>query len=228
MVIVLVVLAWILGVLLALLLVALLGALLLPFEAEAAGAVAEDDGEVAAEGRFRARFAWGLVAVAGRTGEGLIFRLLGFRLRPEASAPTPEDEDEAPAAREKRKKRASRRRRRLRDFWRARGAAGRALTRFVRALHLEGELTGVVGLDDPADTATLVTLVNGLAAAQGALRVSVAPDWMGDSLALSGRLRTRFRLGAFLWVALRALFDEGVWRALRGSAVRDKRTRRRA
>lgn len=221
--ILLTVLLWTLVVLVGVLLLAVLGLLALPFEAEAVGAVADDD----LDGRVRARFAWGLVSVRAETGRGVDIGVLGWRFRPGADDPRKrakrakkrEERKERKARKRTEKRRAPRRRRSRGDFWRARGAILRAGGRIVRTLHLRGHIAGTVGLDDPADTAALVGVVRAVAANQRLLEVRIEPDWVDETIRIHGRWTARFRLAAFVWVALTALLDPPIWRALRGRRV---------
>jgi hypothetical protein len=158
----------------------------LPFHARAKGAV---DG-FSAEGQVRLSFAWIVLAVR-ITRERATLHLFGLRLwtfrpgRDDEDAPTPERD-----RKRKKKSRTS-----LRGLWGHRHTAWRLLGRVLRTLRLRIDVQGVVGLGDPADTASLFQALWALEGAIPAVRMDVAPDWLDETIQLEGEARAR------LWLA---------------------------
>lgn len=211
----------ILGVLLTVLgwLLAVLGALVLllllvPTQARVRGRVRLEDGaEDVLEGAFRVAWGGGLLGLSGSLREGIWLRGLGLRLkrlRPGRGAA----KDEAPGKEKPRKKKAGGRSGAW--AWRHRGALYRAGRLLLGTLHLEGELEGVLGLADPADTARAEGLLRALRAA--GLETDVACDYLDERFDLAGELRLRVWPVETLVVALGLLFRAELRAALRDKA----------
>jgi hypothetical protein len=189
----------------------LLVLLLVPVHARAGGRVRlEGDEGDRLEGAFRVAWGGGLLAFTGSLEEGLWLRVLGLRLkrlRPAKDEPHERQEHAPP------KKRGGGRGGSW--LWRHRAALLRAGRRLLRTLHLEGQLCGVVGLDDPADLAPVHGLLQALAAC--GLVADVECDYLEARLDLAGELRLRAWPAETLAVGLAQL-----WRPELRAALRDK------
>lgn len=193
-----------LGLVLALLLV-------VPLSYRAVGAIADDD----ASGHVRVAWGWGVVALRA-DGDGLALRVLGLRVwrrswrqvveRAARRGRREQDEGE---------EREGKRGRGLRWFLRKRRVLARIAGRYLRALHLRGEVSGVVGLAQPDATAALYQL---LAVAEQVLpdgTLAVEIDWLEEvvelDLRIKGWLSPLQLVGLTLWL----LIDGDGFRALR-------------
>jgi len=193
------VLAWIgAGLGLALLLV-----LLVPFGVRARGRISDDD----LAGSVEVRWLFGLLAVRATTDGRSGFSLAGLRL---AGLPRPRpgrDDEEKP------ERAGARGRRGLRWVMQSRRGLLRAGLRLLAATRPRLELSGRIGLGDPADTAIVAPLCAQLARLPGvSLRLSWS--WVDEVLDLEGRAAARLWLVQLLGVGLLLLFDGEVRRML--------------
>ncbi len=158
--------------------------LLTPLDCRARGAVAE--GAAAFDARIR--WAFGVLSVSYRGGEGAFLRLFGVKIKrlrradPEAKR---ERLAEALAAAKR-----SRRKARRGPLWalRHRRVLWRTLLKALRTLHLRGQLRGVLGLSDPAHTAGAAVILDQLAAHLPDGVVDVDIDWSDEVIDLRTRL----------------------------------------
>jgi len=177
------VIGWVLlGILATLLGLALL-LLSLPFHLRAQGTLEADR----ADGEARLRWAWGVVSVrlrpAGTTLHLLGLRIWTFRADRDRKPRDHKDRDEASEA--------PRPRRRKGWMWAHRHTLGRLLRRFWGALRLRLHVSGVIGLGDPAETASLFQVLALLERQGPAVQVHITPEWLDEELWLQGWARAR-------------------------------------
>lgn len=215
------VLLWTVAVILGLLLALALLVVLLPFHARAVGTV---EG-LSARGEARISFGWVLLSVRLRPGGASLY-VLGLRLwtfRPSAEEAGEEDEEAQAAkeaekrakAEEKKKKRGKKKRPSIRALWRHRRTGWRLLRRLAATLRLRAEVRGVVGLGDPADTASLFQTLWILDGTLPGVRLDVTPDWLDERIELEGELRARLWLAHLGGVLLAALWKKDTRMLLR-------------
>lgn len=205
------------------LLVLLALVLLMPIRYRAEG-VASDE-----ELSWALRFGWAFGVLSLRFGpEGTTIRLVGLPIRRKQTRDEPAEDDAKAAARrarrsEKRREKKERarqrpkRRRGIAWFVANRRLLLAVLRRYLRALHLRGEIRGVVGLSDPDETASLQRF---LVAADHVLPAGVMQievDWVEEVVDLRGRA------GGWVWplqvvaITLALFVNRSAWRALRAA-----------
>jgi len=215
------ILGYILLALLALVAAVLVALVCVPLQGRAAG-VANDD---RLNGVVMASWGFGLIGLYAATGRGGYLLLFG---RPVRRLPE-EDEEKRAEKRAKKleKKRAKKAKKKKKGrkkslaqrlaFWLDHNAILRGLLgRLLTTLQVRLQLHGTIGLDDPADTAAVVTALRTLGLVSEAVQVQVEPDYLEERLALAGEVSGRIWLLAMLWVAFCSLFEVRTWRLLRG------------
>ncbi len=155
----------------------------LPFHLRAQGTLEADH----ADGEASLRWAWGLVSVRLRPA-GTTLHLLGLRIWTFRS-----DRDRKKRDRKKRDEasEASRPRGRKGWMWTHRRTLWRLLRRFLGALRLRLNVNGVIGLGDPAETASLFQGLALLERQGPAVQVHITPEWLDEELWLQGWARAR-------------------------------------
>lgn len=193
-------------------------ALLMPLTFRVAGAADDDDGL-----SWKARVAWGFGVVALHAGnDGGVLRLLGvpvWRFDGERAKRREERRDKKRKKPNKRAKPGERAEARGLAWWLSRRhLLVTIIGRYLRALHVRGEVEGVVGLANPDDTARLYQVLAAIDVVlpEGVLAVEV--DWVEEVVQLRGQV------GGWIWplqvVAITAwlFLDRATWRALKARA----------
>jgi len=180
--------------------------LLVPLELRAEGRIAEDalDGEL--------RVGWGLgllgIRLSSRRPSGIT--LCGGRV---AGLPRRVKPGEKEPPKERRKSRRGTR-------WALQHRAGlqRALRRLGATLGLRLELSGRIGLGDPADTAVAAFILDVLERWMPGLHIDLGWDFLDEVLEVDGRGRARIWPVHLLGVGLALLLDGEVRSLLRAPA----------
>ncbi len=199
--------------------------LVMPLSFRAEGAL-EDDEEIG----WHVRIAWGfgLVAVHLMPGDNTL-RLCGLRIRRLALGADEDDDATRRRKADKRVRRAERRRKRRASkaeleepgrrrgvlwFFQNRSVLFAIVRRYLGALHLSGEVEGVVGLPSPEHNATLHQLLALADSRLPAGLIAVEVDWVEEVFAL------RAKVGGWIWpLQLAAItawlfIDRKSWRAI--------------
>lgn len=180
--------------------------IVVPLQVRAEGQV---DDEVL-DGRLHAWWGFGLIGVRLVVGER--GQLLLFGRRVAALPGMSRERQEKPHRRRRKSKRF---RRGPRWFLRHRHTLRSLMARFLRTFRLRIHLTGMLGLDDPADTAALMGLLRLVQRDSETAHIDVRPDYLGDTLELEGSLTARVWILAVLTVAVLSLFERNTWRLIR-------------
>lgn len=194
--------------------VALLGLALLllamPLHLEAQGAVGEDH----LEGRVQARWGWLLLRLRADAVTGVDLRVLGLRVwRLRSWKRSRDDNDDDDDDRPDEPRRRGRRGPSTRQIWPHRKGLARLVRAVLSAIPVRGHLFGTIGLSDPADTAMVFGIIDGIAERSHAIDVDIGPDWVDETVDLDGAIGVR------LWPA-------HVLMALGWQLIRDGQSRR--
>jgi len=171
------------------------------------------------DGEAEARWAWGLVSLRLTPERGAWIHLLGRpvrRVRRRASAHREDEADEAPEQTgETPRRRDTGGRRGLGWMLHHRHALLRVVKRLYRAMGVHARLEGALGLDDPAETATLWGLLMQMQGWLPGLELAVRPDFMDEQLDLRGTLRGRIWLAHLLVIVVGQLLRADTRQMLR-------------
>jgi hypothetical protein len=191
----------------------------LPLHLRVRGAV-HDDG---ASGAVRVAWAFGLVS-GELTPAGLAVRVAGARvyrarfrdlLRKRSRGAKPERKERRAKPEDDRKETGGRGK--VRGAWRHRGALLHVVRRLGGTLHLRLRVRGTVGLDDPADTARLSSVLAAIAALPG-VDLAVELDWLDETLEGEAVGSARLWLPETAVVAITLLFERRSRAAVRALA----------
>jgi hypothetical protein len=197
--------------------------LVMPLRFGARGAIDEADGL-----SWQGRVAWGFGLVTFRAvPDGMTLFILGipiWRRRPGGRRRKPERKKEKPD--KQRKPRKPKSGRGLRWLLLRRRLLLAIAGRYLRALHLEGRIEGLVGLPDPDQTARLHQLLVALDAALPAGFLDIEVDWVEEVVALRGRLEGWVWPLQIAGITLALFLDAKTRRALRAPRAAASAARR--
>jgi hypothetical protein len=179
----------------------LLLVLLVPFRVRARGELSD----VALAGTVEVRWLFGALGLRWSSQEPSGLLLLGRRVAGWGRSDRPERETEP------------RGKRGLRWALGNRAALSRVIGRALSALRLRCELSGRLGVGDPADTAFLSSAVAQLERLP-AVRLRLSWEWIEEVIELEGRVAARLWLGQLIAVMLPLLLDGEVRRLVRAPA----------
>lgn len=158
-----------------------------------------------ADGRAVASWAFGLIGVRANREKGAQFCLFGLPVARLSGGGT-----DGRDKKRKKKKRQKRGKRGLRWGW-----GNRALfVRLVRTLHIRGELSGVLGTGDPADTAQVASLLEPIVEGMPWFDADVQWDYLDEAFVLEGTVWARLWPIEPLLVLLGAMIRRKSRRAL--------------
>lgn len=188
----------------------------MPLTFRVAGAADDDDGL-----SFKARAAWGFGLLAVHAGiDGLVLRAIGvpvwrFRFGAERAERAERKRQKKERAKPKKPKREPEGKRGLAWFLSRRHLIVTLVGRYLRTLHVRGEVAGVVGMANPDDTARLFQVLATMDAVLPEGVIAVEVDWVEEVVQL------RARVGGWIWppqiivITAWLLLDRATWRALR-------------
>lgn len=188
--------------------VALLGSLLVilllvPIHLRAEGGV--DDESL--DGRVRIQWAWGVLSVRVTPAGVATLHFFGLRFWTLRKRGPKDEADPAP-----KKERAKGQ---LRWFLKHRQTGLRFAKRLIRALRLQLQVRGELGLGDPASTALMNRLLWELNRTSPSVSFAVEPDWMEERVQLDGAIRARIWLAHIGLVLLGGLLNRETRQMLR-------------
>jgi len=181
--------------------------LVVPFHLRAAGAIHEDD----VWGEARVLWGFGLLAVVASFSRGVELRLLGlrvFRLKGGRRKKKEKKRKEKEPKEEKEKKGD------WRAFLRNRSKLLEWTIDLLRPLCPRLRARGIIGLDDPANTAVLYGVLSQLRRLPRT-ELAVETDWAGDALELDVEVEMRLWLAHLLVVCCWILLNPGNWKTLK-------------
>lgn len=192
---------------------------LVPFHAQAQGAIHGGS----ADGAIEIRWGAGLFALRLSSADGLAARLLGIplpRFGARQGRPRSRSRRQDRRQRERGMREASRARKgpRAGALLRHGGDLLRMAVRLARPLRLRVRIAGTVGTGDPADVALLAAIARAAGDLPG-VELDLGWDWVDEALELDGELSARIWV-AHLLCAAAALFlrreNRAALRAVRG------------
>ena len=166
-------------------------------------------------GRVRARWGWFVLIFDLASGSGARLRLFGltlsrFKGRAQPSRASGQKKKKKEKKKEKKKPGGG-----FGHFWRKRKTLLRLALRILATLHPRGRLQGVVGLDDPADTAWLDLALWQLRGRWQTFEVDVSCDFTDEALELDGEFKAWIWPIQVLFVGLLLMLNKRNRRALR-------------
>jgi hypothetical protein len=170
------ILAW-LGIVLAGLLLLIL---FMPIKLEAVGSIKA----LGVSGRVCVRWAFGFLSCMAASGQRVQVRLLGFPIH--SFKPGSDDEKSEEKKQKKKQKKQKKAKKGLGFFVRHRKALIGMFLRVLKAFHLRGQLSGVVGLGDPAVMAWLHVVGLQVPLHHKGFVWDVQPDYLEEVLDLQG------------------------------------------
>jgi hypothetical protein len=196
----------------------LLAVVVIPFVARGRGVLRDDEVSGVIEGTWL----FGAAGFAYDSERGAALRLFGrpvwhFAMEDEEEKKQEAEPEDRSAEAQKKRRRSKKSARQWLAWLRAHRATLLHLGgRLLGTLRLRLRLSGRLGLEDPADTAMVVTGLRAMGGLAEWAVLEVEPDFLDDEVDLEGEASARAWGLAVVWVLFCALFEVRTWRMLRG------------
>ena len=181
-----------------------LSVILLPFTVSAEGDVSDET----LAGRIVAGWAWGFISFRIQAGQRPEIWLLGYRL-----STLKKGKKKKP--KKKKKKKPKKKKEKKKALFLHRNTYVSMGRRLIQMLGIKCEMNGVLGFDDPSDTAILFVAIDQLASRQQMVQLNLRPDYLDAALVLKVSLCARLWLAQFAALAVLVLFRGDYRRAVR-------------